>query len=161
MFASCRLPQHPDSRLCEHRSCNCLDSDLNGLPLAILELKNAANEDATIWSAFNQCQTYTTELPTLFAYNALLVISDGVQTRVGTLLCGREWFKPWRTIEGERLADPHLPELQVVIDGVFAPQRFLDLLRDFIVFEDAGGGQLDVSRYPGRICRRAAIHTCF
>jgi type I restriction enzyme R subunit len=115
---------------------------VNGLPLAVLELKNAASEDATIWSAFNQCQTYSAELPTLFAYNAVLVISDGVQTRVGTLTCGREWFKPWRTIAGERLADLHLPELQVVIEGVFAPRRFLDLVRDFIVFEDESSGRL-------------------
>jgi type I restriction enzyme R subunit len=115
---------------------------VNGLPLAVLELKNAASEDATIWSSFNQCQTYSAELPTLFAYNAVLVISDGVQTRVGTLTCGREWFKPWRTIAGERLADLHLPELQVVIEGVFAPRRFLDLVRDFIVFEDESSGRL-------------------
>ena len=115
---------------------------VNGLPLAVLELKNAANEDATIWSAFQQLETYQAEVPSLFATNALLVVSDGVDARVGTLTAGREWFKPWRTIAGERLAGPHVPELQVVIAGVFAPQRFLDLVRDFIVFEDDGGGRI-------------------
>ena len=115
---------------------------VNGLPLAILELKNAADENATIWSAFAQLQTYKTEISSLFATNALLVISDGVQARVGTLTAGREWFKPWRTIAGEELADAHLPEMQVVIEGVFAPWRFLDLVRDFIVFEDDGSGRL-------------------
>ena len=115
---------------------------VNGLPLAVLELKNAANEDATIWTAFQQLQTYKAEIPSLFATNAVLVVSDGVEARVGTLSAGREWFKPWRTIAGERLADAHLPELQVVIEGVFAPRRFLDLVRDFIVFEDDGSGRL-------------------
>ncbi len=113
---------------------------VNGLPLAVIELKNAADEDATIWTAFAQLQTYKAEIPSLFTTNALLVVSDGVQARVGTLTAGREWFKPWRTIDGDAVADAKLPELQVVIEGVFAPGRFLDLVRDFIVFEDSGGG---------------------
>jgi type I restriction enzyme R subunit len=115
---------------------------VNGLPLAVLELKNAADENATIWSAFAQLQTYETEIPSLFATNALLAISDGVQARVGTLTAGREWFKPWRTIAGEELADAQLPEMQVVIEGAFAPWRVLDLVRDFIAFEDDGSGRL-------------------
>ncbi|MBI5910672.1 MAG: DUF3387 domain-containing protein [Betaproteobacteria bacterium] len=115
---------------------------VNGLALALIELKNAADENATIWTAFQQFQTYQAELPTLFAYNSLLVISDGVEARIGTLTAGREWFKPWRTISGETLADPHLPELQVTIEGVFDKHRFLDLVRHFIVFEDMGGGVL-------------------
>jgi type I restriction enzyme, R subunit len=115
---------------------------VNGLPLALIELKNAADEDATIWSAYQQLQTYQAELPTLFAFNAALVVSDGVEARIGTLTAGREWFKPWRTISGERLADPHLPELQVMLEGVFDKRRLLDLVRHFIVFEDAGGGPL-------------------
>lgn len=77
---------------------------VNGLPLAVLELKNAAVEDATIWTAWQQLQTYKAEIPGLFASNAVLVASDGVEARVGTLSAGREWFKPWRTIEGEALA---------------------------------------------------------
>jgi type I restriction enzyme R subunit len=111
---------------------------VNGLPLAVLELKNAAAEKATIWSAFKQLQTYQAEVPVLFASNALLAISDGVEARVGTLGAGREWFKPWRTIVGDTLAGAYVPELQVVIEGLCAPRRFLDLLRDFIVFEDDG-----------------------
>ena len=115
---------------------------INGLPLTVIELKNAADEDATIWTAFQQLQTYKAELPSLFAFNEVLLVSDGVEARVGTLTAGREWMKPWRTITGERLADSHLPELQVSIEGLFAKQRFLDLVRDFVVFEDAGGGKL-------------------
>ncbi|OQY64752.1 MAG: DEAD/DEAH box helicase [Polyangiaceae bacterium UTPRO1] len=115
---------------------------VNGLPLAVFELKNAADENASIWSAFQQLQTYKTEVPALFAANAVLVVSDGVEARAGTLTAGREWFKPWRTITGETLADAHMPELQVVIEGLLAPRRFLDLVRDFIVFEDNGGGRI-------------------
>jgi len=112
---------------------------VNGLPLAVIELKNAAGENATIWNAFQQLQTYQAEVPSLFTANALLVASDGVEARVGVIGAGREWFKPWRTIAGEALADTHLPELQVVIEGLAHRQRFLDLVRDFIVFEDDGG----------------------
>jgi len=115
---------------------------INGLPLVLVELKNAADENATIWTAFQQLQTYKAELPTLFAFNELLVVSDGIAARVGTLTAGSEWFKPWRTISGERLADPHLPELQVVLEGIFDKRRLLDLIRDFIVFEDPGDGAL-------------------
>ena len=115
---------------------------INGLPLAVIELKNAADENATIWSAFQQLETYQQEIPTLFAYNAALVVSDGVEARIGALGAGREWFKPWRTIAGEAIADPKLPELLVITEGVFQKNRFLDLLRYFIVFEDMGGGQV-------------------
>ncbi len=115
---------------------------INGLPLVLVELKNPADENATIWTAFEQLQTYKAELPTLFAFNALLVVSDGVEARVGTLTAGREWFKPWRTISGEQVADAHLPELEVVLAGMLAKRRVLDLVRDFVVFEDDGGGAL-------------------
>ncbi len=115
---------------------------INGLPLVLLELKNAADENATIWNAWQQFQTYKAELPTLFSYNALLVISDGVEARIGTLTGGKEWFKPWRTISGETLAGPQMPELQVMLEGVFDKRRLLDLLNYFIVFEDNGSGSL-------------------
>ena len=115
---------------------------VNGLPLAVMELKNATDEDATIWTAFQQLQTYKEEIPALFATNELLVISDGVEARVGTLTAGREWFKPWRTVSGRALDDARLPELQVVIEGLLTPRRLLDLVQDFIVFEDDGGGRI-------------------
>ncbi len=112
---------------------------VNGLPLAVIELKNAADEDATIWTAFQQLQTYQAQIPSLFAYNATLVVSDGLQARIGALGAGREWFKPWRTIGGYEDAGSELVELQVVLEGVFDKRRFLDLVRHFIVFEDLGG----------------------
>ncbi len=117
---------------------------VNGLPLAVLELKNPAEESATIWSAFEQLQTYQAEIPSLFATNAVLVISDGIEARVGALAARREWFKPWRTIGGQALADPHMPEIEVVIEGVFEPQRFLDLICDFIAFDDDGSGRIEI-----------------
>ncbi len=113
---------------------------VNGLPLAIIEIKNPADEDATIWTAWNQLQTYKAELPALFSLNELLIVTDGTEARVGTLTAGREWFKPWRTITGETLADPHATEIQVMLQGVCDPDRFIALVRDFIVFEDDGSG---------------------
>ena len=109
---------------------------VNGLPLVVIELKNAADEKATIWSAHQQLQTYQAQVPALFATNAVLVASDGTLARIGALGAGKEWFKPWRTIGGQEDAPPSLTELQVMLEGVFAPRRFLDLLRYFIVFED-------------------------
>ncbi len=113
---------------------------VNGLPLGIIELKNPTDEDATIWSAWQQLQTYKSELPTLFSMNELLVVSDGLEARVGTLTAGREWFKPWRTISGGELADPSIPQLEVALRGLCDPSRFLKMVRDFIVFEGDGGG---------------------
>ena len=115
---------------------------VNGLPLGVIELKNPANEDATVWTAWQQLQTYKAELPSLFSMNEVLIVSDGLAARIGTLTAGREWFKPWRTITGEALADPGLAELQVLLEGACGPDRFLSLLRDFIVFEDDGSGKL-------------------
>ena len=109
---------------------------LNGLPLGMIELKNAANEDATIWSAYAQLQTYKTEIPSLLHYNAALVVSDGLQARIGSVTANQEWFKVWRTIDGEGDAPKTALELEVLVRGVFERQRFLDLLHHFIVFEE-------------------------
>ncbi len=114
---------------------------VNGLPLAVIELKNPADENATVWSAWQQFQTYQAQIPALFATNAALVVSDGMEARIGAVGAGKEWFKPWRTITGQGDAPSKLTELQVVLEGVFEQRRFLDLLRYFIVFEDDGGGR--------------------
>ena len=115
---------------------------VNGRPLVVIELKNPADENATIRTAFHQLQTYQAQIPALFAYNAALVVSDGVQARIGALGAGWEWFKPWRTISGREDAASNLAALQVVLEGVCEKRRFLDLVRYFIVFEDRGGGAL-------------------
>ncbi len=114
---------------------------VNGLPLAVIELKNAADEKATIWSAFKQLQTYKNEITPLFVYNEALIISDGTHARIGSLTADKERFMPWKTIAGNALADPHAIELEVLLRGVFEKRRFLDLVRYFIVFEDDGVGQ--------------------
>jgi type I restriction enzyme R subunit len=112
---------------------------LNGLPVAIFELKNPADEEATIWTAYQQLQTYQAEIPALFRTNELLVISDGTEARVGCLTSNRERFMPWRTVEGREIAPKGTLELETLIRGVFEKGRLLDLLRNFIVFEDDGG----------------------
>ncbi len=111
---------------------------INGLPLAVLELKNAADENADIEKAFNQLQTYKKDIPSLFTYNEALVISDGTTARIGSLTADRDRFMPWRTIDGEDLAPKGIPELEVTIRGVFEKSRFLDLIHYFIVFETDG-----------------------
>ncbi len=111
---------------------------LNGMPVGLLELKNPADENATIQDAFQQVQNYSKQLPALFAYNALVVISDGMLARVGTLTSNWERFAPWRTVDGTVVAHAGALELSTLLDGVFEKERFLDLVRNFIVFEDDG-----------------------
>ncbi|HVB55872.1 MAG TPA: type I restriction endonuclease subunit R [Candidatus Acidoferrales bacterium] len=115
---------------------------VNGLPLAVIELKNPADENATIWSAWQQFQTYHSQIPTLFATNTVLIVSDGMEARIGAIGAGKEWFKPWRTITGREDAPKSIAELQVLLEGVFEKRRFLDLLRHFIVFEEESSGKL-------------------
>ena len=112
---------------------------VNGLPLGIIELKNPTDKNATVWSAFRQLQTYKQEIPILFAYNEAIVVSDGVEARVGSLTADRERFMPWRTIEGEAEAASTELELEVLVKGLFDRERFLNYLRRFIAFEYTGG----------------------
>ena len=115
---------------------------VNGLPLAVLELKNLADENASILDAFNQLQTYKKQIPSLFTYNELLVISDGVQARVGTITSPWERFAPWRTVDGQEVAPPGTLEMSTVLAGMFDKARFLDLLHSFIVFEEGRDGAI-------------------
>lgn len=111
---------------------------VNGLPLGVIELKNPADEKATIRHAFNQLQTYKSDIPGLFIYNEVLVISDGLEARGGTLTSGWDRFMPWRTIDGKEVAPRSSAELEVLLKGVFEKRRFLDLVLNFIVFDDDG-----------------------
>lgn len=111
---------------------------VNGLPLGIIELKNAADENATIREAFNQIQTYKRDIPSLFAYNELAILSDGLEARAGTLTADWGRFSPWRTVEGKDLAPKGSLELETLIRGIFEKRRLLDLIRYFVVFEDDG-----------------------
>lgn len=122
---------------------------VNGLPLAVVELKNAADEKATLRSAYNQLQTYKEQIPALFAYNELLVISDGMQARTGSLTAGWDRFMPWRTIDGtdlyrepgnERQSDGVVqPGLETLFKGLFDRERLVDYVLSFVTFEHDGG----------------------
>ena len=114
---------------------------VNGLPLAVAELKSPVSADAgaNVRGAWRQLQTYKADVPDLFAANEALIVSDGVEARLGTLTAGWEWFKPWRTIEGDSVAPPETPQLRVLLEGVCERGRFLSLIRNFIVYEDGGG----------------------
>ncbi len=116
---------------------------VNGLPLGLIELKNAVDEDTDIWAAYRQLQTYKAQITSLLHYNAVLVVSDGTYARIGSVTANQEWFKVWRTIDGEGNAPKTALELDTLTRGVFDRQRFLDLLQHFIVFEeDSDSGAL-------------------
>ena len=115
---------------------------INGLPLAVIELKNPTDEKATVLTAFRQIQTYKQEIPALFTYNETLVVSDGLEARIGSLTADTEWFLPWRTIEGEDEASSTELELEVLIKGIFEKHRFLNYLKHFVVFEETESGAI-------------------
>lgn len=113
---------------------------VNGLPLGVIELKAPGSGNATLVGAFNQLQTYKKQIPALFNTNALLVTSDGITARVGSLSADLERFMPWRTTDGTDVAPKGAPELSTLIEGVFEQRRLLDLLCDFTVFGETGSG---------------------
>ena len=135
---------------------------VNGLPLGVIELKNPTDEEADLWTAWWQLQTYKAELPSLFSMNELLIVSDGTEARLGTLTAGQEWFKPWRMVGDDGLNASTAPELRVLLSEVCTPDRLLSLLRDFIVFENDGSGIL-VKKMAGyhqvHAVRRAVAET--
>lgn len=108
---------------------------VNGIPLVVIELKNPADENATIGSAFKQLETYKALVPGLFTYNGFLVISDGLEARAGSLSAGRSRFLAWKTADGKEEASPHIGQLETLIQGMLNPHTLLDLIRHFTVFE--------------------------
>ena len=132
---------------------------VNGLPLVLLELKNPADENADIWKAYDQIQTYKEQISDVFQYNEVLVISDGSEARLGSLSSNAERFMQWRTIDGVTL-DPlgQFNELETLIRGVLAPAYLLDYLRFFVLFEDDGGLVKKVAGYHQFHAVRAAIN---
>ena len=110
---------------------------VNGLPLVVMELKSAVAENATINTAYNKLQNYKDQIPSLFTYNEILVISDGHNARAGTITSNIERFMTWRTVDGE-VASKEIPELEVLIKGIFDRERFLELVHNFILFQDDG-----------------------
>lgn len=110
---------------------------INGLPLVVIELKNPADENATVHSAFRQIQTYKQAIPRLFAYNGFIIISDGLEARAGTISAGFSRFMAWKTIDGKVEASPLIGQMETLIKGMLCRETLLDLIRHFIVFEKA------------------------
>ena len=131
---------------------------VNGLPLVLLELKNPADENADIWKAFDQIQTYKEQIPDVFQYNEVLVISDGTEALLGSLSADAERFMAWRTIDGKTI-DPlgQFQELETLVRGVLAPEHLLDYLRYFVLFEDDGKLVKKIAGYHQFHAVRAAI----
>ncbi|MFC1560864.1 HsdR family type I site-specific deoxyribonuclease [Candidatus Latescibacterota bacterium] len=121
---------------------------VNGLPLVQLELKNPADENATIWSAFNQFETYKQQIPSVFRYNEILVISDGLEARAGTITSNKERFTPWKTIDGNE-KPKYIPQIEILLKGMLNKEVLLDIIRHFIVFEadkDKKDGSIKISK---------------
>jgi type I restriction enzyme, R subunit len=113
---------------------------LNGLPIGVIEVKKPGATTATLTAAYNQLQTYKVQIPSLFRTNALLVTTDGILARIGSLTANDERFMPWRTTDGRDLAPKGHPEMSVLVEGVFHRPRLISMLRDFIVFGEMGSG---------------------
>ena len=131
---------------------------VNGLPLALIELKNPADLNADVWKAYDQIQTYKAQIPDVFQYNEILVISDGTEALLGSLSSSSERFMAWRTIDGAAL-DPlgEFNELQTLVRGVLAPEYLLDYLRYFVLFEDDGALLKKIAGYHQFHAVRSAI----
>lgn len=117
---------------------------VNGIPLVVIELKSASDENVDITDAYNQLQTYKMKIPSLFTYNSFMVISDGVNARAGTLTSDEDRFMAWRTIDGEDVASSSIPQLEVLIKGMFQRDRLLDLIKHFILFQSDGKNTIKI-----------------
>ena len=123
---------------------------VNGIPLVVIELKNAADENATIKSAYQQLETYKATIPGLFTYNALLVVSDGLEAKTGSLSAGLTRFMAWKTADGKEEASKLVSQLETLINGMLNKATLLDLVRHFVVFEkskkeDPQTGQISIT----------------
>ncbi|WP_300381754.1 type I restriction endonuclease subunit R, partial [Clostridium sp.] len=109
---------------------------INGIPLVVVELKNASDENAGIEEAYNQIQTYKKDIKSLFNYNAFCVLSDGINAKVGTITSNIERYMNWRTVDGENIAPLHVPQYDVLFSGMFGKERILDIIKNFILFQN-------------------------
>jgi type I restriction enzyme R subunit len=122
---------------------------INGIPIAVFELKNPTIEEATIRNAYDQLREYMKDIPELFKYNQILVVSDLTEARYGTISSPWEWFKPWRGIESEEEKSEGMSELEILVRGIFHKIRLLDIIENFIVFE--ADSEKDVTKYTKKI----------
>jgi type I restriction enzyme R subunit len=133
---------------------------INGLPLVVIELKNAVDENATIHSAFNQLQTYKQAIPSLFQYNALLIVSDGWEALYGSLTSPKQFFVPWKSIDGKLVADEDIPQMEVMVKGMLNKNVLPDLIRHYIVFHQNKEQQIKiVPRYHQYFAVNKAVET--
>ncbi|WP_270646761.1 type I restriction endonuclease subunit R [Paeniclostridium hominis] len=116
---------------------------VNGIPLVVVELKSASDENVGIDEAYNQIQTYKKTIPSLFNYNAFCVLSDGINAKVGTLTSNIERYMNWRTVDGENIAPLEYPQYEVLFNGMFIKERLLDIIRSFILFQEASVEEKD------------------
>jgi type I restriction enzyme R subunit len=117
---------------------------VNGLPLVVIELKSASDENVGIDGAFNQIQTYKRDIPSLFNYNAFCIISDGINAKAGTITSNEEWFMNWRTADGENIAPLSQPQYEVLLNGMFHKDRLLDIIQNFILFQESKEPEKDI-----------------
>lgn len=118
---------------------------INGIPVVIIELKNPQDENATIWNAYSQINTYMNEIPSIFRFNELCIISDGIESRYGTITSPRERFSQWKTVDYERPKE--LNSLETIITGMLSEDTIVDIIRNFIVYEtDRSGGNIKISK---------------
>ncbi|MBS4536782.1 type I restriction endonuclease subunit R [Clostridium sp. D2Q-14] len=110
---------------------------VNGIPLVVIELKSASDENAGIEEAYNQIQTYKNDIPTLFNYNAFCILSDGINAKAGTITSSEEWFMNWRSIDGETVEPLSKPQYEVLFSGMLAKDRLLDITRNFLLFQES------------------------
>lgn len=127
----------------------------NGIPVGLLELKNPADEHATMRNAWNQIQTYRAQIPSIFLPNVVTVISDGTSAAMSSFTGGFEHFAPWKTVDGKKIVK-NLPALEVLIKGVFAPHRFLDIMRNFVVFSDEAVTSPETGQRTRALIKRVA-----
>ncbi|MFZ2264378.1 MAG: type I restriction endonuclease subunit R, partial [Trichococcus flocculiformis] len=117
---------------------------VNGLPLVVIELKSASDENVGIDSAYNQIQTYKRDIPSLFNYNAFCILSDGINAKAGTITSNEEWFMNWRTADGEDIAPLSQPQYEVLLNGMFQKERLLDIMHNFIIFQESKEPEKDL-----------------
>lgn len=117
---------------------------VNGIPIVIIELKSASDENVDITDAYNQLQNYKAAIPSLFTYNSFMVTSDGINARAGTLTADEDRFMAWRTIDGDDVAPKSIPQLEVLIRGMFERERFLDIIRHFVLFQNDGAESIKI-----------------
>ncbi len=117
---------------------------INGIPLVVIELKSASDENVGIESAYNQIQTYKKDISTLFNYNAFCVISDGINAKAGTITSNEEWFMNWRTVDGENIAPLSHPQYEVLFKGMLQKERLLDIIRNFLLFQESKDSEIDI-----------------